>query len=88
MNKLGLVDDPTCPHCTLNTDETVQHLLLECPSLENQRRILRLNLRRYGIVRLTTDVLLGYSNETLDTKIGITKAMGIFLRMSGRLGDL
>lgn len=71
----------------MGVEENVQHFLLECPSLRVQRNRLKASLRRHGLVRLTSDILLGYSNEDIDIK-KITKEMGKFLRTSGRLDTL
>ena len=88
MHEMGLVDDSICPHCTLNVEESVPHFLIECPSMNLPRNILKASLERYGIVRINSDLLLGYSNEDLEVKKLITQAMGRFLKMSGRLGTL
>lgn len=72
----------------MGVEENVQHFLLECPSLRVQRNRLKASLRRHGLVRLTSDILLGYSNEDIDIKNVITKEMGKFLRTSGRLDTL
>ena len=39
-------------------------------------------------MRLTSDVLLGYSNEDVNIKKQITKEMGTFLKASNRLDTL
>ena len=88
MHEMGLVDDSICPHCTLNVEESVPHFLIECPSMNLPRNILKASLERYGIVRINSDLLLGYSNEDLEVKKLITQAMGRFLKMSGRLSTL
>ena len=88
MNKIELANDNICPHCTLNVDETVQHFLLECPSVNTQRNILKAALSRHGIVRITSEILLGHSNEELEVKKIITKEVGKFLKDSGRLSTL
>ena len=88
MHKIGLAEDSVCPHCTLNVDETVQHFLLECPGNTNYRRILKSALSRYGIIRVTSEMLLGYSNEEMEVKKVITRVMGKFLKSSGRVDTL
>ena len=64
------------------------HFLIECTSLANQRNKLKRELSKLGIVRLTTDLLLGNSNETDDVKRKITKEFGKFLRNSERLDNI
>ena len=88
MHKIGLAEDSICPHCTLNVDETVQHFLLECPSNANYREILKAALSRYGIVRATSEMLLGYSNEEMEVKKVITRVMGKFPKSPGRVDTL
>ena len=64
------------------------HFLIECPSLEVHRGVLKRKLNSYGIVRLTSDVLLGGSNEDEQVKVKITEELGKFLISSGRLEDI
>jgi hypothetical protein len=48
----GDIDSPTCASCGIE-DETVRHLLLDCPTYENARRRLRAELghRKAGDIR-------------------------------------
>ena len=62
--------------------------LIECPSLEIYRNILRNKLRSYGIMRLTTDLLLGASNEEEHIKLKITEELGRFLIHTHRIDDI
>ena len=68
MHKIGLAEDSICPHYTLNVDERVQNFLLECPSNASYRGNLKSALSRYGIVRATSEMLLGYSNKKIEVK--------------------
>ena len=88
LYRMRLVDNPICQHCDQGSDETVAHFLLECPSLFQQRVILQRSLAALGIVQLTTDVLLGGSNEDVTTKKEITLEVGRYLLNSGRLNDI
>ena len=73
MNNMNLDTSPICQNCTMNTDESITHFLIECPSLEIYRNILKRRLRNFGIVRITTDLLLGGSNEDEHIKLKITE---------------
>ena len=88
MHKMGLSESPLCRKCDLNTEETVTHFLIECTSLAEQRNKLKRELNKIGIVRLTTDLLLGNSNETDEVKKKITQEFGKFLQNSERLDDI
>ena len=88
MYKMGLVGSPKCNKCSVDTEETVTHFLIECDSLSEQRRELRRRLWQYGIVSCTTDLLLGNSNEEIDVKRKITHELGRFLLKSKRLDDI
>ena len=88
LYSMRLADSPICQKCTLNTEETVTHFLIECPSLTIHRNVLRRNLHSYGILRITTDLLLGASNEDEHTKLKITEELGRFLIHSNRVEDI
>ena len=88
MHSMRLADSPNCLKCPLNTEETVTHFLIECPSLNAQRNSLKRNLRNYGIVQITSDLLLGASNEDEHIKVKITNELGKFLVNSKRLEDI
>ena len=88
MNNMNLDTSPICQNCTMNTDESITHFLIECPSLEIPRSILKRRLRDLGVVRLTTDLLLGGSNEDEHTKLKITEELGKFLLNSKRVNDI
>ncbi|UYV69240.1 hypothetical protein LAZ67_6002944 [Cordylochernes scorpioides] len=36
-HKMGFIDDPTCPYCDSGAEETLEHILLECDSLDSLR---------------------------------------------------
>ena len=86
--EMRIAESPICLNCTMNTEETVTHFLIECPSLEVQRNIFRRSLNKLGIVRLTSDALLGGSNEEEHIKVKITVELGKFLMGSKRLDDI
>ena len=88
MYIMKLTDSPICQHCDLDVDETVTHFLIECSSLVVQRNILKRRLSNYGIVRLTSDMLLGSSNENESIKFKITEELARFLINTKRLEDI
>lgn len=45
LHRIGCVDDPTCPACKAS-EETVHHLIFECPAYQHERHQLRATLRR------------------------------------------
>ena len=88
MHKMRLSERPLCIKCNWNTEKTVTNFLIECTSLTDQRNKLKGESSKLGIVRLTTDLLLGKSNETDDVKRKITQEFGKFLQNSERLNDI
>jgi hypothetical protein len=45
LHQLSQADDPFCPHCP-HVEETVRHLLLECPKYWKERLFVQRRLRR------------------------------------------
>ena len=88
MHKIGLAENPECIKCNMNTEETITHFLIQCPSLSQQRSKLIRNLNIYGIVQITTDILLGGSNDEESVKEKINEELARFLKNSGRLEDI
>ena len=46
MARWGLAESETCPHCALNSPETSQHFLIECPAWEQPRKDLKESSRK------------------------------------------
>ena len=88
MHNMGLADSPICQNCRLNVEETVTHFLIECPGYINQRNELKRKLFTLGIVRITSDILLGASNEEDNIKEKITEELGKFLIKTKKLDDI
>ena len=88
MHNMGLADSPICQNCRLNVEETVTHFLIECPGYINQRNELKRKLFTLGIVRITSDILLGASNEEDNIKGKITEELGKFLIKTKKLDDI
>ena len=88
MHKYGLADIPLCKECNMNVEESVTHFLIECPSLRRHRIKLQRNLEIYGLHRISTDLLLGASNEEEAIKEKINDELANFIYASGRIKDI
>ena len=84
----GLVDSPNCKQCNLNVNEDVEHVLLNCPTYQENRDTLKTNLSYLGIQNLSLKNLLGGANKDDSTLKLITKEVGVFLEKSVRIKDL
>ena len=85
---MNLADSPVCLKCNLNTEESVTHFIIQCPSLARQRDALFNSLRTAGIPRVTTDMLLGKYSEDGNINRTLCEAFGRFLIDSNRLEDI
>lgn len=64
--RFGLVDSPVCQECKLGVDETVEHVVLECPKYDGPRRRLSEALSALDL-RLSVQIVLGGFEERLKT---------------------
>ena len=82
MNKIGIEDSPSCPHCGI--PETVDHFLLQCFRFYSMRTEIEKNSREIGVQDFNTNILLGGSNYKKDTKQKIHKYVLKFIKSSNK----
>src|SRR5258705_7424932 len=60
LYRIGQVLSPNCPTCLV--EETVEHLLIDCPKLNTQRTPIKQWLESHKLT-LTLELLLGYPRK-------------------------
>ena len=86
LNKFNMADSPLCETC--REPETVEHFLLKCRRYSYQRTRLETALNRLKITNPRISTLLGGGEHSPEEKVQITKAVGKFLKETGRLESL
>lgn len=58
LKKIGMKETDTCELCTLNTEDSVYHFLIECPKYNDNRRIMFKQLQARGVNNFSLQNLL------------------------------
>ena len=85
LARFGLEDSPFCNVC--QTEETVEHVLINCAKYQIERVKLRSNLKNIGVYTLTLKGLLGGEEEYYKRK-QLVKETGEFLRRIGIINKI
>ena len=74
-----LTDSKSCPffRC-VNIDETIDHILSECPRFTTERNILIRKIESLGL-KTSTPLVLGFTRVSKDKELKILEALGVFV---------
>ena len=86
LHRFNMAESQLCNTC--GVPETVPHFLMACTKHSIPRTRLMATLRKINIFQADFKILLGSGNFSKEHKIFIAKAVGSFLRSSGRLGSI
>lgn len=87
LHRLGLAPDPYCPWCRA-TEETVDHLMLQCPRFHSYRVLLRSQLLALNVNTFDLPTLLAAAGIHPDTRPAVIRLTCAFLRKTGQLPRL
>ena len=72
-----LTDSKSCPfYRCVNIDETIDHILSECPRFTTERNILIRKIASLGL-KTSTPLVLGFTHVSKDKEIQILEALGV-----------